>query len=397
MAASNQTPLPLPMAAATAVPDKTEKPDEPGIHKTASERRRIAIESLGGQLDRTRPQSAAARLRGILDGGARPMVVSGDIDGLVSAAMLGSVADGWEVVAVVSQSSKILVHPSVAAGMPDDLFGVDLFSTRFDNVSNHVVEFGPKKVQLAAVRQAFQAWDALVEDASKSRLLAVPAMWGGTTACYEDADRANSAKYKYPLGTAQILLALLEAAGYPPRFYDRHYLPWVVANCDGGVSSYYKHAYNASVWWPTMAAAVGPASLSEQVYQRVATMRPHDFIDAVNRLDRERQASGLAPWLNDDWNLVDQSVGTLERTFTWLSDLTGWRDPVRGGASNLHTWKALDVSGSGMVYIGGQNYKHTTADPEAAVRAILGAGAAVNANFYFGGFSGSRFNWVGGW
>jgi len=325
------------------------------------------------------------------------MVVSGDIDGVVSSAMLGSVAREWEVVAVVTQSSRILVHPSVAVGVPDDIFGVDLFSPAFDNVSNHVVEFGPKRIKLEAVRQAFEAWDSAVQAAASKFLLAVPAIWASTTACYEDAGKPTSAKYKYPFGTAQVLLALLEAAGYPPRFYDRQYLPWLVANCDGGVSSYYAHAYNASVWWPTMAAAVGPASLSEQVYQLVATMRPHDFIDAVNRLDRERRAARVPGWLNDDWNLVDQSVATIERTYSWLTELTGWRDPVRGGTANIHTWESVDISTSGIVHVGGQQYAKTTADPAAAAASIVGATSAINANFYFGGFSGSRFNWVGGW
>ena len=384
-------------AAALATKDPAEKPQEPGIHRTAQSRRRIAIESLGFQLDLGEPSSAAAKFRDILAGPARPIVASGDIDGLVSAAMLCSVARDWDVVAIVTQSSKILVHPSVAAGMPDDLFGVDLFSTRFDNISNHIVEFGPKKIQLDAVRHAFAAWDADVQAAYAQRFLAVPAIWAGTTACYEDADKPTSAKYKYPLGTAQLLLALLEASGYPPRFYDRHYLPWLIANCDGGVDTYYEHAYNASVWWPTIAAAVGPASLTEAVYQRVATMRPHDFIDAVNRLDRERQASGQPAWLNDDWNLVDQSVATIERVFKWLTSLTGWRDPVRGGADAIHTWDSVDISTSGMVYIAGQHYQETKADPAAAAAHIGGAVNAVNANFYMGGRTGSRFNWVGGW
>jgi hypothetical protein len=146
-----------------------------------------------------------------------------------------------------------------------------------------------------------------------------------------------------------------------------------------------------------MAAAVGPASLSEQVYQRVATMRPHDFIDAVNRLDRERQALRQPAWLNDQWNLVDQSVATIERTFSWLTALTGWRDPVRGGSESIHTWHVVDIASSGMVYIAGGKYKETAADPVTAAARIRGAVDAVNANFYMGGFTGSRFNWVGGW
>ena len=387
-----------PSGAAASTPPA--EPKEPGIHKTAGDRRRIAIRALGTQLDGHASDSAASRLRHLIDGPPRPMIISGDIDGLVSAAMLASVAPGWEVVAIVCQSQTILMHPSLSdRPRPGDLFGVDLFSIQCDNVSNHVVEFGPKKLQLLPVREAFQAWDAQIALASRERLLAVPAIWASTKACYEDADKPDSSKYKYPLGTAQILLALLEAAGRPPRFYDRQYLPWLIANCDGGVSSYSKYAFNAAVWWPTLAGAVGPASLSEQVYQRVATMRPHDFIDAVNRLDRERQASGFPAWLNDDWNLVNQSVPTLARTLTWLSQLTGWDDCVRGGSSSLSSWKSVVIppEESGQVYLSGGQSAKTKADPEAAAASIRAAGEAINANFYFGGFSGSRFNWVGGW
>ena len=328
------------------------------------------------------------------------MIISGDIDGVVSAAMLASVAPGWEVVAILSQSHRLILHPSVAtAPTPEDLFGVDVFSIQFDNVSNHVVKFGPKKVQIDEIREAFQEWDRAVDVASTERLLAVPALWAETVACYEDANRAHSAKYKYPLGTAQLLLALLEAAGRPPHFYDRNYLPWLIANCDGGVSSYSKYAYNTSVWWPTLAGAVGPASLSEQVFQRVATMRPHDFIDAVNRLDRERQASGHPAWLNDDWNLIDQSSACLMRTFKWIFELTGWEDCIRGGVDHLTAWSDRTVASTdaGLIYVGGPKFAETRRDPVAAASRIRSATLALNANFYFGGFTGSRFNWVGGW
>ena len=48
----------------------------------------------------------------------------------------------------------------------------------------------------------------------------------------------------------------------------------------------------------------------------------------------------------------------------------------------------------------GNNGKIVTlprANPDVAAASIRAAFNAVNANFYFGGFSGSRFNWVGGW
>lgn len=339
----------------------------------------------------------------------RPMVVSADIDGLVSAAMLGSVAPNFEIVAFVMQSSTLLIHPSVKTSQPSDLFGIDVFSVQFDNVSNHVVEWGKKKIQIPEVLAAFADWDAAVQDAAAQRLLAVPAIWAGTQAGYEEGGRPNSANYKYPFGTAQILLAMLESAGHGPKFFDRTYLPWLVANCDGGISTYSKYANNARVWWPVMAGAVGPGSLTEQIFRTVDTMRPHDFLDAVHRLDRERQASNKTAWLNDDWNLAGQSASVLQQTLEWLTELTGWRDPVRGGVGSIGHWDQVPVNGSAQVYYGSTAPKDTilNANPLTMVRAkqdpvlaaslIRGGISAVNANFYLGGQSGSRFNWVGGW
>jgi hypothetical protein len=368
------------------------------IHATAQSRRQIAIKALGTELDPSEAASSSSRLAQIVGTQERPMLVSSDIDGLVSASMLASVADGWKIVAFLAQSQRLYVHPSVAGNRPDNIFGIDVFSTEFDNVSNHVVLYGTKRLTIPLVLTAFQDWDAEVIAASQRRLLAVPAIWAGTEAAYDESDRPNSSKYKYPFGTAQILLALLEAGGNPPRFYDRHFLPWLVANCDGGVSSYTEHAYNAEIWWSTLAGAVGPTSLTEQIYSRVSTMRPHDFIDAVNRLDRERNP--LVPaWLDDKWNLVDASRATIVQTLHWIDELTGWGDPVLGGLPGIHNWVEITtpIVQSGAVYIGGKRASETRADPTAAAASIRAAYHAANANFYFGGFSGSRFNWVGGW
>lgn len=377
------------------------------VHSTAQARRRIAIDALSRELD-PGPGSASSRLASML-GQRRPVVVSGDIDGLVSAAMLGSVAPNFEVVAFVMQSSTILVHPSVRAAQPRDLFGIDVFSVQYDNVSNHVVKWGQRKIKIPHVLSAFGDWDAAVDQAAAQRLLAVPAIWAGTQASYEAAGRADSANYKYPLGTAQVLLAMLEAAGHGPKFFDRTYLPWLVANCDGGVSTYTTYANNARVWWPVLAGAVGPGSMTEQIFRLVDTMRPHDFLDAVHRLDRERQASGKAAWLNDNWNLAGQSALVLESTLEWLTELTGWRDSVRGGLGNIRGWDEVPVKGRAQVYYGSKAPKDeimkanpttmvkTTVDPQLAASLIRGGLNAVNANFYVGGQSGSRFNWVGGW
>lgn len=362
-----------------------------GIQDTAAARRRIAIDALGKELDGSDPTSAAMRL-GALLGEPRPMAVSADIDGIVSAAMLASVAPEWEIVALVVDSTTLLIHPSVVATAPQDLVAVDLFSPNHDSLSNHVVKYGQKRIQLTGLRAAYAQWDQLVDQAGNQRLLAVPSIWAGTQACYEGPEKATSSKYKYPLGTAQFLLAMLEVSGHAPKFFDRHYLPWLIANCDGGIASYTKYAFNARIWWATMAGAVGPASLTEQVFRLVDGMRPHDFLDTVNALDRERQAMGMSPWLNDDWNLARLDRLTLGRTFQWVCDLTGWRDPLRGGIDALDAWVQKPAS-KGEVPFKGQS----AATEQASIAAVTAAASALNANFYHGGFSGSRFNWIGSW
>lgn len=375
-------------------------------HSTAQARRRIAIDALGRELGRDET-SAASKLASML-GQQRPMFVSADIDGLVSASMLASVAPGFEIVAFSMNSNRWLVHPSVVHDVPNDLFGVDLFSVQHDNVSNHVVTWGRKRLQIPEVRTAFELWDRLVAVSSEQRLLAVPALWSGTQGGYEDNSIADSANYKYPFGTAQILLAMLEAAGHGPKFFDRTYLPWLVANCDGGIETYAKYANNARVWWPVMAGAVGPGSLTEQIFRMVDTMRPHDFLDAVHRLDRERQASKRDRWLNDKWNLVSSNPQVITATLEWLTELTGWRDPVRGGIEHLGEWRSLPLVSSAQIYYTGAapgvsafaanpTWVKAKERPADAANLIMGAVNALNANFFMGGQSGSRFNWVGGW
>ena len=336
----------------------------------------------------------------------RTMVVSADIDGLVSAAMLASVAPEFDIVAFSVSSSQWLVHPSHVAGLPDDAFGVDVFSVLFDNVSNHVIKWGSRRLQNPPVLKALQEWDAAVDAAASKKLLAVPSIWSGTQGGYED-EKPTSSKYKYPFGTAQMLLAMLEVAGNAPRFFDRTYLPWLVANCDGGISTYSRYANNARVWWPVMAGAVGPGSLTEQIFRMVDAMRPHDFLDAVHRLDRERQAQGVQPWLNDDWNLRlgprDDPADALSRALTWLVELTGWRDPVKGGLASIATWQLLPLQGHGQVYfddrvaIGAPGIAVAKHEAATAAALIQRAQQAGNANFFLGGMSGTRFNWIGPW
>ncbi|WP_157674236.1 hypothetical protein [Agrococcus carbonis] len=366
-----------------------------GAQSTAQARRRIAIDALGSEISAL-PNSAASRLAALLRQ-PRQLAVSADIDGLVSAAMLTSVAPEFEIVAFSLRSQAWLVHPDFRERTPSDLMMIDLFSTRFDSLSNHVVRWGSKKPQVTEIRDAYQHWDGVVDAASRERLLAVPSLWAATQGGYEESDRADSARYKYPLGTAQFLLAMLEVSGNAPRFYDRTYLPWLVANCDDGILTYTRYSDNARVWWPVLAGAVGPGSLTEQVFSMVDRMRPHDFIDAVHRLDRERAASGTAPWLDDKWNLLGSTPDILGTALQWLGELTGWRDPLRGGVANLSSWVQITARGAGMVRFGGSS-KLSSGERSAAAERIRAAASALNANFYYGGRGdGSRFNWVGGW
>lgn len=364
-----------------------------GIQQTATARRLLAIQSLSRELDRAQDNSFVSRfMQMIHDGVGRPLIVSADIDGLVSASMLASVAPGWDIVALLVESERLLLHPDCCERRPPDLFGIDVFSPTFDNIGNHVVKYGSKQVRQSVIRDAYRQWDRIVEEASADRLMGAPSIWARTEACYEDASRPTSAKFKYPLGTAQLLLALLEAGGMRPRIFDREYLPWLIANCDGGVDSLYEHAYNAGIWWQALAGVVGPGSYTEQIWQRLQTMRLHDFHDAVTRLDRERRSESQAAWLDDKWKLVNTSVPTITRTLEWLGAISGWRDPVRGGASNLCEWieKPIPAEDCAIIQLG----RHD--DPEVAAQKILGAADSLNANFYFGGQTGSRFNWVGG-
>jgi hypothetical protein len=353
----------------------------------------MVMQAFESHLTRTSGSAATRLTEMLVDGPPRQMVVSADIDGIVSAMMLHSVAPEWHVIGFVANSERLIVHPQHRESLPDNVFLVDLFSPLLDGVSNHVVLYGNKNLQNVEVRDAFREWDQCVLDAQAQRFHAVPSIWARTEGGYED-ERVTSMRWKYPLGTAQLMLALLEVGRIPPRFYDRHYLPWLVANCDGGISTFSKFPDNAGTWWPMLASAVGPASITEQIYQRVATARPHDFRDAVARLSREL---GNKNFLTDDWNLRSPTIENVIETTSWLHRLTGWGDPVLDGADGMTGWmtRSFGANESGLVYIGGDKKKETDKDPATAATRIRQATGALNANFYQGGQSGSRFNWCG--
>lgn len=81
---------------------------------------------------------------------------------------------------------------------------------------------------------------------------------------------------------------------------------------------------------------------------------------------------------------------------------------MRGGIASLDTWVERNANSGAQVYFDATaprdeilarrpNWVKAKTNPELAARLIGGAVNALNANFYLGGRSGSRFNWVGAW
>lgn len=382
---------------------------------TARDRRVNIIAAFSRELDARNPYSAASGLRDLIAAQApRPMIVSGDIDGLVSAAMLRSAAPGWDAVALIVKSGTVYLHPDVVDGIDlADCFGVDVYSTYIPNVSNHVALWGGKKAGASSeALAAAQAYDAVVRERAQKTLLATPSLWAGIEGSYGEAGkRPRSAGYRYPLGTAQILLAMLEVIGHSPKMFDREYLPWLVANCDGGLKTIRDYPHNVPMWWSALAAAVGPASLSEQVYQVAANQRPVEFVDIVNRLRAEshlvKDFEALKPahlrrdppaeHLDDSWNLRTQGIADVAPVVDWISGLSGWPDPFRGGAQSLQDWTAVPLATAGRLLTSGLPTGATAQERiekyKAHLRHSLGA---VHTNFAFFDMS-QRLGWVAPW
>lgn len=371
--------------------------------RTAGVRRENIIATLSRELDPKNPESAASRLDDLIrTSPARPMIVSGDIDGLVSAAMLRRAAPGWDAVALIVKSGTVYLHPDVVDGLQlAECFGVDVFSTYIDNVSNHVALWGGKRAGGSAeALAAAQAYDAEVIRRSKNTLLATPSMWARIEGSYGEAGkRPFAAGYRYPLGTAHILLAMLEVVDRSPKMFDREYLPWLVANCDGGLKTIRDYAHTVPMWWSCLAAAVGPASISEQVFQVAANQRPTEFVDTVNRLRAEGHhvEGSPAAHLDDNWNLRTQSLDDIAPVARWIGSLSGWPDPFRGGVENLKSWKAVPLTTAGKLLTSGLpaggSIDERVEKFKAHLRASLGA---VHTNFAFFDMS-QRLGWVAPW
>ena len=371
--------------------------------QTAGRRRELIIATFSRELDVDVPGSSAARLRDLLNTHpTRHLIVSGDIDGLASATMLArSAPPGWRATALIVKSGEVLLHPAfVDATDLSQCFGVDVYSTYIDNVSNHVSLWGNKRANSNADALAIaNCYDAEVRRRAGQTLLGTPSLWAGIQGSYgEAAGQFDTAGYRYPLGTAHVMLALLESIGRSPKLFDREYLPWLVANCDGGLKTIRDYPYNVPLWWSSLAAAVGPASLSEAIYQTAARQAPIEFVDAVNRLRAESHLVDGAPaqHLNDDWNLRSQSVEAITAVTRWISSISGWPDPFLGGVENLADWVRVPLHGRGRLLT---SLPAAATIPErlelfrAHFRQSL---EAVHTNFaYFDGVQ--RLNWVSPW
>lgn len=274
-----------------------------------------------------------------MEGGeTRLIIANADIDGLVSAQMLAA-CTGWRIAGLIDRTGEIRVHPNYRTPQAimdtGDAFGVDVFSPLFPGVSNHPVYFGAGPRTFASVRESLLAFDAEMREAVAHHHVLNLSAWVGIGALL-GSNNPQGMPYKYPLGTAQLLLAVLEAAGQSPRIYDRQYLPWLIANCDGGVDTIRSYAWNAETWWSALAAVVGPASHSEAIYRMVSSQRPNEFLDMDRRLrydDPHRSA-----FLNTKWNLRSSSEEALAAVTGLISDLSGWPDPFLGGVERLATW-----------------------------------------------------------
>lgn len=277
------------------------------------------------------------------------MITGADIDSLISAALLAAASDGrWRVGVVIVRSRDALVAPQLgslkAAAQRDDVYGVDLFSTQFPSISNHPLLFGTttRQPRRTDVREECRKFDDDVLDALTKQAGINLSGWAGIAANF-GAENHLSRYYKYPLGTAQLALACLEVIGRAPRLYDRQYLPWMIANCDGGLKTIRQYPWNVEAWWSALAAVAGPSSLSESVYQVATQQRPTEFIDVDRRLRYDEPTRAKS--LRSDWNLAGESMDNVIAVTQLIRDLSGWPDPF-GDVTKVPAWVTETPTGN---------------------------------------------------
>lgn len=357
---------------------------------TARDRRGSIIKALNAGFDLADPNShLSAFVKLVNDGKPRLLFTNADIDGVVSTQMLSAVT-GWPVVAFVDRFGTVSVHPDY--GTPQDLvdtgrvFGVDVFSPLFPGVSNHPVMFGATARTSKVIRDDLVAFDGQMSTAVATHHIINLSAWVGIAAL-AGSNRPNGMPYKYPLGTAQLLLAVLEAAGLKPRLYDRQYLPWLIANCDGGIDTIRSYAWNAETWWSAMAAAVGPSSHSEALYRLATSQRPNEFVDVDRRLRYDEPERSKA--LNSRWNLVSANADVLRTAVGLIRDLSGWEDPFLGGAGSIGDWKTSAPTRNVLPAAG-----LTKIDPAKLAAHLASARTALHVNFSVFRERGTALGWM---
>lgn len=356
---------------------------------TARQRREDILRAFSEQLS-AQPTSSASQLRRYLEGETRQMIGNLDIDGLCAAAMLASVSD-WRLAVVVDRSTEVCAHPDFdlaeEAGTAEErLFGVDVFSALFPSASNHPVLFGSLPGRPHALRDAYQSHDDFMLNRVKSLGSISPSAWVEIGASL-GSKHPHGLPYKYPLGTTQILLAALEAAGTGVRMFDRQYLPWMIANADGGATSIRAYAWNVELWWSAMAAAAGPASYSEALFQLVTTQRPNQFLDADRRLRWDEPDRSKS--LKTSWNLKTTQVTDVQAAVELITSWSGWPDPFLGGVGNFSTWNRSRPT-TGVLPL-----KGITRMPSAVLDAHLAAARkALHVNFSVFRERGTCLGWL---
>jgi hypothetical protein len=310
------------------------------------------------------------------------IVAGSDIDGLVSAMMLAAVSR-WRIGALVVKSGSVLIEPgyedfaTVLRG--GNVFGVDVFSPLFPTVSNHPLLFGTRVQGPQWLRDEFQRFDDFVVERCRELGSFNLSTWAGIKAT-SPTNSPDGFDYKYPLGTAQVVLAVLELLRRAPRFYDRQYLPWLVANCDGGLDSIRDYPWNVPGWWSALAAVVGPASHSESLYRLANDQRPTEFIDIDRHLrydERDRSRS-----LTTKWNLASaEDPSVIASAVSLVRDWSGWPDPFIGGVEKLGAWRELTLTRN-LLGFSGIAKRATTHDGEREIRAHIAAAAeSLHMNF----------------
>lgn len=259
----------------------------------------------------------------------RYIICNRDIDGLVSSTLL-SQATGWKIAAVV-WAGQAYLHP--VFDTLDELVdcgavGVDIYSPRFPSISNHMQLLGGAGLTSDHTKRAM-----IEQHDSELRRLAgeretfafVPSIWSGSMASVSDDSDVHSRRYRYPLGSAQATLALLESVDRAPKIRDLYYTPYLIAHCDGALETAVTAGYNVLPWFDMLATGAGLGSWTTHIRNSLLAGGPDVFARLVRSLHGE---NSVASALTLDWNLKGAGKPAVHRSVVeWLIAENAWDDP----------------------------------------------------------------------